>query len=120
VDSSHLVLVGASNGTTAVMDYVAAHDEALPEPSGLVWLSPGEYTENQHAIADYRTPLEALPMLWLFPSTEPWARDFRAGAPATWTLVERGEAHGTDMFDGGDLETAALEDLTAFVAAHGR
>jgi hypothetical protein len=120
VDRSRLVLVAASNGTTAVMDYVVARDDALPEPAGIVWLSPGEYTEYQHTISNNRALLEVLPMLWLFPSTEPWARDFIEGAPPSWTFVERGEEHGTDMFDGGDLEAATLADLTAFIAAHGR
>lgn len=120
VDRSRLVLVGASNGTAAVMDYAVARDDALPAPAGLAWLSPGTYTEGQHTVADNRALLEALPMLWLFPTTEPWARDFLSGAPTSWTLVERGEAHGTDMFDGGELEAATLSDLTAFVAAQGR
>lgn len=118
VDPARLVLVGASNGTTATMDYVVAHDAALPAPAAVVWMSPGTYTENQNAIADHRATLDPLPMLWLYPTTEPWSQDFLDGASASWTLTERGDQHGTKMFDGGELEDQTVADLTGFVATH--
>jgi len=115
VDSGRLVLVGASNGTTAVMDYTVAHDPALAGPAALIWMSPGTYTENQNAVADHRQTLDALPILWLYPTHEPWSEDFISDAPATWSFVERGEQHGTKMFDGGGLEQQTLSDLTAWI-----
>ena len=80
-----------------------------------LWMSPGAYTENQHSVADHRALLDAVPMLWLHPTNEPWSTTFVAGAPQGWTFVERGTAHGTRMFDGGQLETDTLADLTAFL-----
>lgn len=115
IDSTRLVLVGASNGTTAVMDYSIAHDAALPHPAGLVWMSPIGATENQHTISDHRDILESMPMLWLYPTTEDYARDYIDDAPSSWTFIERGEAHGTDMFDRADLEGSTLGDLLPFV-----
>lgn len=119
VDPDRLFLVGASNGTTAVMDYTAEHDAALPDPAGLVWMSPGSYTENQNAIADERDPLEALPMLWLYPMTEPYSSAFIDDAGADWQFVERGDQHGTRMFDGGSLEDDTMGDLLGFLSTWG-
>ena len=118
VDPTRLVLVGASNGTTAVMDYAVAHDAALPDPAALIWMSPGTYTENQNAIADHRATLDAAPILWLYPTTEPWSSDFATGAPQSWSFVERGEQHGTKMFDGGELEDQTVAEITGWVEAH--
>lgn len=116
VDAGRLVLVGASNGTTAVMDYTVAHDPVLAGPAALIWMSPGTYTENQNTIADHRQTLDALPILWLYPTNEPWSQDFVSAAPAGWSFVERGDQHGTKMFDGGDLEQQTLSELTAWIA----
>ena len=65
-DPTRVMLVGASNGTTSVMDYVVGHDSRLPDAAAIAWLSPGTYTENQNAIADHRDVLDALPILWVF------------------------------------------------------
>ena len=113
-DPDRVLLVGASNGTTAVMDYAVAHSADQPPPAGLVWMSPGDYTENQHRVDESRPVLEELPMLWLYPTDEPWSEGFVDGAPETWEFVPRGEEHGTFMFDGGDLEEATVADLVAF------
>lgn len=53
-------IVGASNGTTTAIDFAiyAAENEGIDTPSGIVALSGGSYTENQHRIAD---KLDALP-----------------------------------------------------------
>jgi hypothetical protein len=116
IDRDDVVLVGASNGTTSVLDYTVAHDASLPTPKALVWMSPGTYTENQHAVADHQALLEGLPLLWLYPTNEPWSQDFAPGG-GTWEFIERGEVHGTQMFDGGALETDTLADLIRFVGA---
>lgn len=116
VDRGRVALVGASNGTTSTLDYAAGHKEDLPDVERIAWLSPGTYTEAQFRVDDHRDLLEATPMLWLFPTNEPFSLDFQDGAPAEWTFVERGTAHGTDMFDGDTLEDDTVADLLAFLS----
>ncbi len=114
VDPDRIALVGASNGTTSVWDYAAAHDPALPEPAALTFLSPGGYTEAQHPV----DPGWDRPLQWLYPITEPWSAGFVGSAPGSWTFVERGDQHGTRMFDGGELQDQTLGDLTAWLTQH--
>jgi hypothetical protein len=111
IDRSKLLLVGASNGSTAVHDYTAAHSADLPDPAATAWLSPGDYTEEQIAIAGSVT--EAVPVLWLYPTNEPYSGAFVGGA-ADWEFIERGEVHGTRMFDGGALEDDTVADLVGW------
>jgi len=120
VDLEQLALVGASNGTTAALDYTVEHEPGLPTPSALVWLSPGPYTENQNGVDEHRELLETLPILWIYPEAEGWADDFIAGAPETWQFIEWGEEHGTDMFDGGALETVVVRDILAWLDGSAR
>jgi len=115
VDSTHFVLVGASNGTTSVMDYVVDHAGELPHPSGLIWMSPGTYTEDNNRVLDNRETLDALPMLWLYPEDEPYSDQWTAGAPPDWTFHRDGTEHGTDMFDGGELQADTVERMGSFV-----
>lgn len=115
VDPSRLALLGASNGTTSVFDYTVAHAAGLPDPAAVSLLSPGTYTENQHTF-DGAGDL-SVPMLWLYPTHEPYSTAFLDDAPSTWEFVERGTQHGTQMFDQGPLEDATVADLTRFVAA---
>lgn len=118
VDASRLMVVGASNGTTSALDYTVGHDASLPTPSALIWMSPGTYTESQNAIADHRKTLDVIDIQWLFPTNEPYSKDFQNGAPAGWSFVERGTAHGTRMFDEAELEDQTLADMIAFFQAH--
>ena len=105
IDSSKIALVGASNGTTSVLDYTVAHAQGLPSPKALIWMSPGTYTENQHKVEDYRTVLDAMPIQWLFPESETYSLGFQEGAPSTWEFHQQpGDSHGTHMFDGGEQE----------------
>ena len=119
VDSRHVILVGASNGTTSVMDYTAGHEPELPHPSALIWLSPGTYTEANHRVNDQRVVLDALPMLWLYPTDEPYSDQWTATAPDDWEFHRDGAEHGTDMFDGGDLEAATVERMDDFMRRYG-
>jgi hypothetical protein len=66
-------------------------------------------------VADHRALLAGIPLLWMYPSTEPWSEGFRAQAPEPWTFVQHGEQHGTKMFDKGELEGATLKELVRFV-----
>ena len=112
--ATRVVLIGASNGTTSTLDYLAGHDPALPAPAGLAWLSPGAYTENQTKLAD----LGAGPILWLYPDTEPWSETWNEGAPETWTFVKVSPgAHGTHMLDDGPMEATVMAALVPFVTA---
>jgi len=111
VDLDRLALIGASNGTTSSLDYAVGHDDDLPAPRSLIWLSPGPYTENQNGVDEHLELLETLPILWLYPSTEGWVDDFTVEPPKAWQFVEWGDQHGTDMFDGGALETVVVEDI---------
>jgi pimeloyl-ACP methyl ester carboxylesterase len=114
VDPGRIVVVGASNGTTSALDYAAAHYASLPAAAGQIWLSPGEYTENQHAVGDH---IDALgPLLWLYPSTEPWADVFRSSPAAGWTFERIGAVHGTRMFDEEPLRSEALLAMTSWLS----
>ncbi len=112
VDRTRIALVGASNGSTSVLDYTVAHDPSLPDPAALTWLSPGSYTENQHRIPEQRAVLDALPILWMYPSSEPYSLGFIDNAAPAWRFTELGEVHGTRMFDGGELQEQATTELT--------
>ncbi len=111
VDPTQIAIVGASNGTTPVLDYAVGHDATLPEPAAMVWMSPGGYTENQNRITSSRAVLDQLPLMWLYPSSEPYSTAFIDDASPAWRFVERGEAHGTRMFNGGALQEETTTEL---------
>lgn len=112
-DPTRVALVAASNGTTAAWDYHVGHDPSLPGPRAMIFMSPGSYTENQHPVSAAGAP----PILWLYPTTEPWSRTF-AGQSSDWEFIERGDQHGTGMFDGGQLEQDTLNDMLRFLDEH--
>ena len=112
VDASRIGLVGASNGTTAVMDYTVGHDSTLPGVARIAWLSPGAYTENQNSVSDNRALLEELPLLIVYPDSEPWSDQFADDTPGAWTLLRiEGGDHGTLNFDDGANEAQQLPAL---------
>lgn len=107
------VLIGASNGTTSVLDYSAlSADESWPAPDGFVMLSAVSSTTNNHAIAD----MPSVPAWFGFPASEadnnvPW----QDADPGDWSFTEYDPgAHGTRMF--GDAPDAA-GDLSGWVIA---
>jgi len=115
-----LTLVGASNGTTSVYDYVVAADEDLPFPAAVIFMSPGQYTEAQYPLEpnqDDRQWSLSFPMLWLYPTNEPYSNAFVPDAPGAWSFVERGTRHGTSMFDGTQLEDDTVADMREWIAA---
>jgi len=120
VNTDALVLVGASNGTTSVYDYVVAGDDDLPSAAAVVFMSPGGYTEAQYDLepnqADRGWSL-SFPFLWLYPTNEPYSNAFVPDAPGAWSFVERGARHGTQMFDGDQLEDDTVSDMRAWIAA---
>ncbi len=83
-------------------------------------MSPGGYTAGNHAFSPQQANWTAdldLPFLWLYPTTEPWSEAFIPDAPNAWEFVERGGVHGTQMFDGGQLEDDTVADMTAWIRA---
>lgn len=99
VDPSRVVLVGASNGSASVVDYVIAADDDA-RPAGVVFLTAGTYTEAQTRYADHRERLDATPTLFVYSRAErAWSAGLQSGAPARWTFREYDPgAHGTGMF----------------------
>lgn len=119
-DADKLVLVGASNGTTSVYDYVVGRTDGLPQAAAVVFMSPGTYTENQNDFVPQQDAWDvslSFPFLWLYPHTEPYSQAFVPDAPGAWKFVEDGQQHGTNMFDEGQLESTMLGELTAWTAA---
>ena len=120
VDTARVALMGADDGTTPTFDYLRLHAPELPDVAALVWLSPDTYTtQNQDsldAIVVNDRGSVSVPMLWLYPENEDWAGTYvTADVPGAWEFVERGTAHGTDMFDDGTLEADTLDSLTEFL-----
>ncbi len=107
-----VLLVGASNGTTTVLDYVA-DPGGRPAPAAVVWMSPGGYTTNNSRISSLEGTARAM---LVYPEAESdWPESTaRPADPGTWTFVEyAGSSHGTGLFgDGPD----AAADLRAFLA----
>lgn len=117
-----LAIVGASNGTTSMLDYAAwAGSQGLPEPVWLGFLSGGTYTEAN-------TPIEAVlgvrSVFMVAPDEREWTAALRKapdGSPRSpvWTFHEYpGGAHGTKMFDAkpvvvGDLMVGILRAVRA-------
>jgi pimeloyl-ACP methyl ester carboxylesterase len=103
-----LAVVGASNGTTSLVDYaVWAEGENLPAVAAMAFMSPGSYTENQTAFAD----VPQVPALFQYPSNESaWPETQQAAAPDLWTFTEyTGTAHGTQLFADNDATAAELQ-----------
>lgn len=101
-NASAMMLVGASNGTTTALDFTVASstNPAIPTPRGLVFLSAGDYTENQNAIADNLDLLKSVPVLFAYPDAEAAYNDALATDPgAGWQFsVYPGGGHGTGLF----------------------
>lgn len=118
IDATRIALVGASNGTTTVLDYalMTAADDALEAPAALVFLTGGAYTEAQNTVADNRATLETLRVLFVYSTAErAWSAPFEAGAPTTWQFNEyTGGDHGTRMFS---AVPASVTDVADFLEA---
>lgn len=116
-DLSRLALVGASNGTTTALDYTvhAWSQPEAPNPSALVFLTGGGYTENQNSLSDVVDGVAALPIAFVFPADESaWSQSY-AGTSPSWTHLEYEESgHGTHLFDSApESMTDVIEWLDA-------
>lgn len=112
-----LAIVGASNGTTSMIDYTAfAPGEGLPVPVSHAFLTGGEYTEEQTAMED----VASTPSFLATQTSEAaWTEAQRPLDPGTWEIHEYpGAGHGTQMFDGtaelaGHLDAWLQASLTS-------
>ncbi len=91
-----VVIVGASNGTTSMIDYAAQPVSGLAAVVGLGFLSPGAYTENQTAMI--AVPETAA--FYAFPESESAWPDAVEATHRPLELFRRyaGDAHGTKLF----------------------
>ncbi|MEQ8457838.1 MAG: CocE/NonD family hydrolase [Sandaracinaceae bacterium] len=107
-------LVGASNGTTSVLDFTV-DPGAVSGPSAIAFLTGGGYTENQNAIADHRDALDPLPLLFLYSTEErAWSAAFEADGSASWRFEEVADgAHGTNMFGAAPATIELVADFLA-------
>lgn len=111
-DAGEVVLVGASNGTTTALDYAVA--SSVP-PAGLVFLSPGGYTENQNAVAEHGDLLSGLPVFLGYPDSERrWPESVRDVGGQAWVLQQYdGGSHGSRLFTSSPAVTG---HILAFLA----
>lgn len=107
-----LMLIGASNGTTAVLDYtVGRTDTTLPDPKLVAFLSPGGYTEKQNKIKDHKVKISAIPLLIIHPDSEGFATRYTDYSDK-WKIVKIPKgSHGTGNFDDGEKEKIQLSEL---------
>jgi pimeloyl-ACP methyl ester carboxylesterase len=91
-----LAVVGASNGTTSMIDYASwAASEKLPEPVLLGFMTGGTYTENNTPVSSvHRIPAVVMS------STEERAWSAKQNGVKGWTVVEYPTGtHGTKLFE---------------------
>jgi pimeloyl-ACP methyl ester carboxylesterase len=108
-----VVIVGASNGTTSMIDYAARPEPRNPAVVGLGFLSPGPYTENQTRMVD----VPRLPGFYAYPEAEREWPD-TVGTLARPLEIRRmfpGDAHGTHLFGPHPELADALVDWIADV-----
>ncbi len=116
-DMSSWGCVGASNGTTSCLDYTvhAGQDEAITGPSALVFMTGGEYTETQNALAG--SAALSVPVLFTFNAKEgSWSlaqKAVRRTGDWRFEAYEPG-GHGTRVFE---PNPQAMDDVASFLAA---
>lgn len=110
-----LGLLGASNGTTSMLDYTLwASGEGNPVPVALGFMTGGGYTENQNEMAELRARSPEIPAIFTYSTAErAWSVAQQEGAPSSWVFheYEDGE-HGTRMFE---VAPEVGSDLVAFL-----
>lgn len=107
-----IALIGASNGTTAMVDYaIWAPSEGLPEIAAMGFMTGGTYTENQNPMS----AAPAVPAIFTYSTAEKdWSVDQQPLDPGGWAFEEYpGGDHGTLMFD---AKPGVKGDLEAFFA----
>ncbi len=105
-----LGVIGASNGTTTLLDYaVWAPGEDLPPVAAAGFMTGGAYTENNNSFDG----MPEIPSVFTYSTDErAWSVAQQVGAPASWVFHEYPDGdHGTVMFDAAP---EVREDLDAF------
>lgn len=105
-----IALIGASNGTTSMLDYALwAEGEGLPVPVALGFMTGGTYTENNHPMAE----LGPIPAVFTYSTAErDWSVAQQALDPGQWVFHEYPNGdHGTLMFA---AEPSVTDDLASF------
>ncbi|PRQ09663.1 CocE/NonD family hydrolase [Enhygromyxa salina] len=112
-----VVIVGASNGTTGALDMAlyATEQARYDPPTRMVFLSPGQYTENQTSLEANLDALVSIPTMFAYPSGEAaWNQAVQAYAPASWSFVEYAAgSHGTGLFTSNPESIAAVASYVA-------
>jgi hypothetical protein len=111
-----LAIVGASNGTTSMVDFVVGTgDGGALVPSALVFMTGGTYTENQHEMADVAAV--GVPAQFTFSTEErAWSVAQEPLDPGGWRFDEYAAGdHGTKMFE---AEPSVSEDIVGFLSGH--
>lgn len=109
-DYGPIAIIGASNGTTSMLDYAAwAPGEGLPEPVALGFMTGGAYTENQTAMGPW---LGSTPCAFTYSTEErAWSEAQRAHDTGSWAFHEYADGdHGTRMFAAEPGVGAVLRD----------
>lgn len=99
-----VAVLGASNGTTSMIDYAAwASGEGLPAPIALAYLSGGAYTETNTDLSD----VPVVPSAFVYDTAEAeWPEQWTAAHPE-WSHHPIPRAgHGTHMLTGRAAEEA--------------
>jgi alpha-beta hydrolase superfamily lysophospholipase len=119
INTNHIVLVGASNGSTSVLDYTLGRtDQGQPAPAAMIWLSPGTYTEAQYKISANLTALKALPILMIHPTSEPYSTQYKSTS-TNWKVIEVPNGrHGTQNFDNGTREAIQAPAMVDWLKSH--
>ncbi|MEL6185086.1 MAG: alpha/beta hydrolase [Myxococcota bacterium] len=113
-DLGRLTLVGASNGTTSILDYAQTHG-ARPPPSGLVFLTGGKYTEAQFSLQTERKSTPRVLFAWgqREAPARKWAEAHKEGAPSGWAFQSYPSgAHGTRLLE---RLPAAIKGVVAWI-----
>ena len=105
-------IIGASNGTTTMIDYaIWAPSEGLPEAVALGFMTGGTYTIANNMVGD----LPVLPAIFTYSTDEAaWSEGNIADNPGDWEFFEYPDgAHGTDMFDAAP---EVADDIEGFLS----
>lgn len=118
-DPSRTAVVGASNGTTTLLDFSVFTEMArtVEAPAAFVLLSGGTYTTNQNELD--AAALGTADALFVYPASEAaWNEGIEAIAPDAWRFVEIDPgAHGTGLFTRAPETQTLVADFLAEVLA---
>ncbi len=114
-DPLRIGIVGASNGTTTLLDFsvFSVMARTVEEPAAVVLLSGGTYTTNQNPLDELA--FDGAPALFVYPAAEAgWNETVAVDAPDVWRFVEIDPgAHGTGLFTAAPTTIPLVADFLA-------